>query len=61
MPRHRNPSRWAPVEKITMCLGGCYLRWGAFDPGASGGLAKLPRTKETRKLESGRLVQSLHD
>jgi len=49
------------AEKITKCLGGCYLRWGAFDPGASGSLARLPRTKETRKLESGRLVQSLHD
>ena len=49
------------AEKITKCLGGCSLRWGAFDPGASGGLARLPRTKETRKLESGRVVQSLHD
>jgi len=32
-----------------------------LDPGAPGGLARLPRTKDTKKLESGRVVQSLHD
>jgi len=48
-------------EKTTKCLGGCSLRWGAFDPGASGGQARLPRTGETRRSRENRGVQSLQD
>ena len=33
-------------EKVLYSVGGCYLRWGAFDPGASGGPGRLPKTKE---------------
>jgi len=46
-------SQPAPSVPLILGVGGlgccCCLRWGTLDPGASGGLAELPGTGETRR------------
>ena len=42
------------IENSINSVGGCYLRRGAFDPGASGGPGRLPKTRKLRGKREGK-------